>query len=467
MSQSADQRPRDRMAPWPLIAYAGPALPLAALTLPVYIHLPTYYASSLGLGLGLVGTLLLVARLWDMVTDPLVGVLSDRLGGRFGRRKPLILAGLPVTVLAAWLLLNPGEQAGAAHLLIWSLVLYTGWTMMILPLNALGAELSTDYHERSRIAAIREGFIVLGTLLALSLPLAVGALTERVDGSQPGDALMMVALFVVVLLPVTTLAMLRATPEPRFPKPMAPLSLTAGVRIMANNGPFRRLIVAYLINGIANGLPATLFLLFVGNVLQAEDQAGPLLFVYFLCGVAAVPVWLRLSRRFGKHLVWCGAMVWACAWFAVVPLLGAGDVGWFLLVCVMTGLSLGADLVLPSAMQADVVDLDRLESGEQRTGLYFAIWGMVTKLALALAVGIAFPILDGAGFVDGADNTPQALLVLALLYALLPVILKAAAIVLMRRYPITASVQEDVRRRIDEASAPATASGSAAHQATQ
>lgn len=439
-----------------LIAYGAPALPLAALVLPVYVFLPKFYATEVGLGLTLVGTLLVVARIWDVVTDPLVGILSDRLVTPFGRRRPWIVVGTPVVMVAVWFLYVPPDGAGALHLIGWSMVLYLGWTVMILPLSAWGAELSPDYDERSRIAAFREGFVVLGTLTALALPAALG----YVDAEEAGPALRVVAITVLVLLPVTVAAAVWRTPEPP-PATRRRVPWRQGLRVLSENRPMRRLISAYLLNGIANGLPATLFLLYVENVLQEGSRAGILLFVYFLCGILAVPVWLRLSFRFGKHRVWSAAMVWACAVFVWVPLLGPGDFWWFVAVCVLTGISLGADLVLPSSMQADVVDLDTLESGSQRTGLYFAIWGMVTKLALAGAVGIAFPLLDLAGFSDGGANSAFALFALAGLYSLAPVIFKAVSIVLMINYPITAKRQRDIRERIDRRVAAAEGTATA------
>ena len=426
-----------------LLAYGAPALPLAALTLPTYILLPNFYAGELGLGLAAVGLILLLARVWDVFSDPLVGQLSDRVDTRFGRRRPWVVAGTPLVMIAVWFLFVPPDGAGAAHLLVWSLVLYTGWTMMILPLTAWGAELSGDYNERSRIAAFRETAIILGTLLALGLPILFGG------GQSPaaGPSLALTAGMVIVLLPLSVIALLILTPEPA-PRIRARITLRRGLAVLRGNRPFRRLIAAYLINGVANGLPATMFVLYVSNVLQAPKQAAALLLVYFLAGILAVPVWLKLSYRFGKHRIWCWAMIWASAIFAAVPLLGAGDLWWFVAVCVLTGISLGADLVLPSSMQADVVDLDTEESGDQRTGLYFALWGMVTKLALALAVGLAFPLLDLSGFVDGADNAALALWTLIALYGLAPVIFKAVAIVLMWRYPITAERQAATRRRL-------------------
>ena len=178
----------------------------------------------------------------------------------------------------------------------------------------------------------------------------------------------------------------------------AALPFRQGLRLALANRPFRRLIAAFFLNGIANGLPATLFILFVQHVLGPEVSAGPLLLLYFVSGMVAVPFWLWLSYRLGKHRTWSLSMLWACAIFAWVPFLGQGDVVAFAVICVLSGASLGADLALPASMQADVIDLDRVRSGRRRTAFFFALWSMAGKLALACAVGIAFPVLDALGF---------------------------------------------------------------------
>jgi Na+/melibiose symporter-like transporter len=166
-----------------------------------------------------------------------------------------------------------------------------------------------------------------------------------------------------------------------------------------------------------------------------------------------MPLWLLLSRRFGKHRVWAGSMVWASAMFAAAPFLGEGDVWPFALICLLSGLSLGADLALPASIQADVVDLDRVASGRRRTGLFFAFWSMATKLALALAVGIAFPLLDLAGFSAEGGNDGTALLGLALLYGALPIPFKLAATLLIWRFPVDQTRQEALRRELEAAKA--------------
>ncbi|NJL07282.1 MAG: MFS transporter, partial [Methylacidiphilales bacterium] len=238
-------------------------------------------------------------------------------------------------------------------------------------------------------------------------------------------------------------------PEPAD-RSVSRLALREGTARMLANRPFRRLLAAFFLNGLANGFPATLFLFYVGDRLDASAYAGPLLLVYFLCGVAGVPVWLALAQRTSKHRAWSLAMLIACAAFVTAAFLGPGDAGLFLVVCVITGLTLGADLMLPGAIQADVIDLDTAATGEQRSGLYLAVWSLATKAALAVAVGIGFPVLSWAGF-DPAQGASSegGLIALAMLYAAVPVALKLAAIALMWRFPLGAVEQSRLRAAIE------------------
>ncbi len=431
-----------------LLGYGALGLPLAALNLPLYVYLPAYYAEELGLGLTTVGLVLFCARLLDTLTDPIIGELGDRTRTRFGRRRPWMIAACPLLIAASIMLFIPDGPVSPAYLFIWTTLAYLAWTMMILPFTALGAELSGDYHERSRIAGAREGFVVSGIILAAALPILLGLDAD----SQRGEILAVLGWSMAVLTPLALLSLLFLTSEPRISlRPSLPLM--AGLRIAWNNRPFLRLIAAYLLNGIANGLPATLFFLFVGDVLQVGSAAGPLLLLYFVAGIVGIPIWLRISKAIGKHRAWAAAMLWASAMFVWAPFLGAGDLVAFTIICGLSGLSLGADMALPASIQADVVDLDSEESGQQRTGLFFALWSMATKLSLALAIGIAFPLLDAIGFEAGGENEPSALIGLAVLYGLLPVAIKLLATALVWRFPIDAAEQAARQQRLaDQAS---------------
>lgn len=424
-----------------LFLYGLPALPLAALVLPVYVFLHPHYA-ALGVPLGVLGTVLLLARLWDAVTDPLVGWLSDRFQTPIGRRKPWMLAGLPLVLAGTWFLLVPPAGAGGWYLLGWSALLFLGWTLVMVPLTAWGAELSGDYHERTRVSAFREGAAVVGTVTALVLPVALGVGAA----GQEGDALRVLAIFVLVALPVTMLPALVFVPEP--PPVLGPRPrLREGIAVLAGNAPFRRLVLAYVLNGIANGLPSQLFFFFVQFRLMEGERAGPLLLAYFASGLLAVPLWLGLSRKYGKHRTWCGAMIWACGWFALVPFLGQGDFAAFLVVCIATGAALGADLMLPSSMQADVVDADTARTGTARTGLYFALWGLATKLAVALAA-LGLTAAGLFGFSVQGPNDGTALTALTLLYSLVPILFKMGAIALLWHWPLDEAAQAELRRKI-------------------
>lgn len=417
-----------------IAAYGGVALPLAMLLLPLYVYLPTFYADDLGLGLTAVGGVLLLARVWDIVTDPAVGWLSDRWSTRWGRRRPWMIVGAPLLVLSTWQLLVPGDDATIWGLAVWVFIFYLSATLVQAPYAAWGAELSGDYHRRTLVTTVREVFTLVGTVVAL---VAAAAFASDASGS-----LHIVAMLICIALPISIALAVSVTPD-RHGAPKQPHRTKASLTALVQNKPFFRLIAAYLLNGIANGLPAMLFLLFVGYVLGRADLAGPLLLTYFAAGIVGAPAWLWLSRRIGKHRAWAIGMTLAAVTFSGVPFLGQGDTALFAAICVLSGLALGADLALPPSLQADVIDVDTKKTGMRRAGLFFGLWNMATKLALALAVGMAFPLLDVAGFETGADTqTPQALFALALLYGGLPVAFKLAAIVLIWRFPISATSEE-------------------------
>jgi GPH family glycoside/pentoside/hexuronide:cation symporter len=442
---SADGEP----AATTLILYALPALPLAILTLPFYVVVPAFYAQA-GLPIALVGQSLLLVRIVDALSDPLVGVLADHWRPRFGRRRTLVLATTPLIALAALALFWPPQKVGIAYLGVWGALLSVSWTACLVPYMAWGAELSRSYAGRTRVVAFREAMTVTGTLLALIVAAALPAL--GFDGERA--VLTAFAVIVAAGLPLAALTAVAGVAEP-IERSHRRLDLREGLAQMLRNQPFLRLLVAFFVNGLANGLPATLFLFFVADRLGAPGAAGPLLVVYFVSGILGVPVWFLLARRTSKHRAWCLGMILATVAFAAAPLLGHGDVVAFAIVCLLTGLALAADVVLPPAIQADVIDLDTARSGEERSGLYFAVWALATKLALALAVGIAFPILGTFGF-DPASGvkTAAGLTTLAVLYAGAPVLLKALAIVLMWRFPLdaraVAGVAANVATRTDK-----------------
>jgi Na+/melibiose symporter-like transporter len=443
----AAARAGDTVAWTVLFSYGSLALPLAIGFLALQVFVPTYYAGVLGMSLTSVGVILLLARLWDTVTDPLIGYASERTPAWLGRRRIWVLCGVPVLALACWALFDPPSGAGAGYLLFWSAVVYMAGTMVIVPMNAWGAELSPDYHQRSRVSGARVIFGLVGTLVALVAPTLLG----QGDARDLGEALETIAFMVVVGLGISGLLVLRFVPD-RSTVVLRGGSILAAFSVLRGRTPFPKLLGCYLLNGIANALPATLFLLFATHVVQRPDLAGPWMAIYFSSMIVGTPIWVRFARSFGKDTCWRVGMAIACLAFSVVPFIGPGDEAIFVAVIVITGLAGGADLVLPASMQADMVDWDTLRTKSRRPGIFFAIWGTATKASFALAIGLAFPILDLVGFDASAEasNPPEQIMVLVTLYAIVPIALKLAALYFFRRYPLTPAAHARIRRRLEQ-----------------
>jgi len=424
------------------ILYALPAFVLALPTIPVFVLLPTFYAETLGLGLAIVGAVFFGLRLLDVVSDPILGWISDYIPERYGKRKfPMAVGGI-LGAPALIMLLSPPETVTAVYLALWGGVLYLAWTAIQIPYTAWAVALESDYTARVQLNGAREGAGLFGIV-------AAGVFGIVFAGSPEQDRFQWLAWATVFLGIITFLITLWFTPAGR------PVTTPKRFKLSfpSQNKLFLRVLGAWFINGLANGLPAVCLQLFVRHYIQADDQDMTIfLGIYFLFALLGLPLWLWMGKSVSKHRVWCFSMVAACLVFAAVPFLGPGDVIAFGVICALTGVCLGSDLALPTAVQADCADWDRLRFQEDRTGSLFAYWSMATKLALGVAIGIAFPVLGAFGL---EDKTPTgqvselSLLVLVVIYALLPIVLKGIAIAMMWRFPLGKKQHDAVRVRLE------------------
>lgn len=423
-----------------LLIYSLPGLVTAIPTIPVFTLLPAFYAGHVGLGLALTGVLLFVGRLFDVLSDPVVGWLADRNSGQ--QLRGLILIGALMLGPALLLLLNPpadpGQWVGSIWLLASSVLLYLGWTLVQIPYLTWGARLSDGYHQRTRVTISRETAVLIGILLSGSLPALLGGF-----GLDEAQSLAGLAWLAVILgIPAFALMLRKlALPRPHRPARVSWRGLT-------KNRLFTRLLAAWFLNGLAGGTTAVLFPLYCSHVLQVDDQTRNwLLAIYFVSAVAGIPLWLLLSRRLSRHRLWSLSMAVACPAFAFAAILGPGQWLEFALICVVTGLCLGADLALPPAIQADVADWDRLRYRRNRTAALFSLWNMAAKLALAVAAVIVLPLLGAMGLDD--EKVPaQAIALLAVIYALPACVLKLSAVGLVFDLPLTPARQRMIARRL-------------------
>lgn len=416
---------QNRLKKSTLFSYAATAIPLAMLGLPLYIYLPTFYAQNVGLSVTLVGLILFLSRLTDVITDPLVGLYSDRFESKYGKRKPFMLLGSLLLTVSFYALIHPPKNHLELWLLGFSMLVYLGWSIVSIPYLAWSAEITSDYHEKTRLSAARELFTILGALAALLIPYLYGV-SESADESL---TLLYMAFLVtlIVLLPLT----LWGT-KGRESKVGKSNGLKELRTVWQKIPSLRKLQMSFLLNSLANALPATLFLFYVQLVLEEESKTGPLLLLYFASGIAGLPFWTMLAKKLGKRKSWQASMLLASAAFIFVPFLVSGDLMWFGLITFVSGLSLGADMALPSSIQADVVQKIQNEKTAY-AGILFGIWAMLTKFALALAVGLGFVILGAVGFEPDAP-TPLALTTLSLLYGGAPVLFKMLSFWIMSDY---------------------------------
>jgi GPH family glycoside/pentoside/hexuronide:cation symporter len=394
-----------------VLAYGLLGLPLAFAALPIYVHVPRFYADVAGMELALLGFILLGARLLDAGIDPWLGWLADRVP-----RPTMVAVALLPFALGFVALLNPSGEYPAAWLLGSLALTYLGFSAASVAYQAWGADVGTDSALRTRLTAAREGFGLVGVVLAAALP---GLLAADLGAGIARLAWILPPLLLVAAL--ITFSQVGAGQALRAPsQPLLP-SLR---RVMADRA-FRRLLAVFVANGIAAALPATLFLFFVADVLQVEAASGPLLALYFVAGAASLPLWVRISARHGRTAAWLIAMGVSIVAFAGASLLGAGDLWAFAAICLASGLALGADLALPAAIAAD------LGERQGQAGACFGVWNFVAKLNLALAAGLALPLLGLLGYVPGGDSGLPAL---TFAYALLPLAFKAVAVLLLWRW---------------------------------
>lgn len=424
-------KPGTRCTKGQVFSYSALSIPLAMLGLPAFIYLSPFYAETVGLSLSTLGFVLLVSRLWDMVNDPLIGFLSDKSG----QRLPWILWGTPLLLLGTWCVFTAPFGASPGWLLFWLFVFYLGWTCVSVPYAAMVADTIPDTNERTRLITWRESFGVVGLVAALVVPNVL----PRADGvSAPEHALSILSLLLLLVTPPLMFIFWRVWRGVAVEKKSDVKELLIAWRAILKDTTFRRLLGAYTVNALANALPGLLFFFFASDRLGlSDDTANIFLLIYFVAAALGMPIWLRLSKNYPKQTVWRWAMLVTCGIFVVAALLPYGASTGFLLVCIGTGLCLGADVVLPASLQTDLIQKAAAEqNGVSAAGAYVGLWGIATKLAVA-GGSVIYPVLELAGYDPKAvEHSADALLALGICYAVVPIVLKLIAIHWMSRIKV-------------------------------
>ncbi|MCY3640778.1 MAG: MFS transporter [Gammaproteobacteria bacterium] len=429
-----------------LASYSGVSAPLAAMTMPIAVYLPPFYGESMGLSLTTVGLIFTLARIWDVVTDPVMGAIIDRFDTRWGRRKHWIAIALPLLMVSVWMVFMPNpDRVSPAYLGFWLLLLYVGYTMMTIAHQSWGAELTTTYDDRSRLYGWRELFVIGGMTLVLAIPAAV----ELLGSSETALKVASMGWFCLILFPLTALATLVFVPDARSVANMA-IDWKEAAKVMLANRTLWRLLLTDLTTGFASTASGVLYIFFATYVFELPEHASIALLFYFLASFAAMPAWLKIAYRLGKDrtikiALLYGVTIKVGLYFVAEP----GNVALLWGYTLIYGVAFGAAPALLRSMMADLTDEDALRTGKQRAGLFFALLTTTNKLGSAIAVGTVLTLIERLfGFTPGADNSQAAIDGLFITYCAAPFLALGVAYLPLIRYPLSRERHAEIRAQL-------------------
>lgn len=418
-----------------LMAFSALAIPVSAAQLPIINFLPSIYAQQFGISLAALGTIFLLERVWGVFADPIVGILSDRTRSRFGRRRPWIAVGVVIFALASAALFLPPQGVTPLYLGVALFVFYLAYSMIQIPYWAWSGELSSDYHERTRVAVFYNVATAVALLLIMLLPAAIDQLGL---GDDRLKLAVMGGLVLLALAPAAWMT-LRAFPERPSPDVSTTkrLGFLATVRIIAQERLILKIILSDLAVTMGQGVRGSLLLFVVAHYVGRPEWGATLMLTQFVFGIAAGPIWLQVARHIGKQrTAIVGELVQVAinlSLLAITP----GSLALLISLTIAQGLAQNSGNVMLRAMVSDVADAHHQKTGQDRTALFFSAFSISMKLGLALAVGITLPLVAALGFdPKAAQNTSGALTGLLVVFALGPALAHLASALLLRGFTV-------------------------------
>lgn len=425
-----------------LVLFGLVNLPLSMLMSPTAAILPNFYLEYSAVTLAGLATATFVARLFDAVTDPLIGYLSDRSGAR----KPWMILGAVVVAAGTWFLFNPPDDAGIGHLLAWYLLVTLGWTLVEIPHTAMAAELSTGYHERSRIALWRQLLGFAGGILFMAAPmLLIGNATEF----SPA-VMRQLALFIMLALPLFVALMCLKVPEPARRVRARPVQPGDLLRAFRDTRPLQYFLLTQVLFGLATGAVASLFVIYARWHLGLPDKVSHIAVPMTLAMALGMPLWLQVMKHVDKHRAWAIAAVGMILTLLLVPWIEPGPGALRPMTGVMAGFGffLGLSSIALPSLLADIVDYDIWRNRRDRAAIFFSFQALVTKLNQGIGGAIALAIPASFGFSTEGPLSEQAVLGLKIAFVAWPCLLLLPMVVLAWRYPLGRRAHATLARRI-------------------
>jgi len=438
-----------------LIAFSTLAMPVAASQVPLNVYLPAILAQHFGIALSTLGAIFLLAKSWGVVTDPLIGVLSDRNGGRFGRRRTWIAGGGLLLGLATLLLFFPVAGVTPLYVAGALFAFYLAWSMVQIPYLAWSAEISGDYDERTRVATFQTVASALALLLVLVLPTVVDQVAPK-NGALKLNVMGGLLLgLLAIALPLALRAFAERPPAPAGPRP----KLGETLKVVWSNPLLVRVLASDFAVTLGQSIRGTLFVFVVSAYMGLPQWSSGLFLAQFVFGLAAGPIWMRVAYRIGKHRAAVSGELAQVAINLGLLFVMPGNLPLLLGLTIAQGLAQGSGNLMLRAMVGDVADQDRLKTGQNRTALFFSVFSTSAKAAMAVAVGVTLPLVAWLGFdPKAATNTPEALRGLLLVFALGPAAAHLVSALLVAGFPLDAKAHAAIRSQLAEreAATPST-----------
>ncbi len=456
MNTTLDQR-RGRV-PWGTVfAYGAPTVGAGYMYLLVGLYVMKFSTDVLLIAPAVMGVIFSISRVWDAISDPLVGYLSDRTVGSFGRRRTWMAASVIPIGAAFVMVFSPPADLSAAALIGWMAVAVIGFysvmTVFFVPHLSLGAELSDDYHERSRLFGIRHAFYTFGSILCLASFQVLIWAEDQGEAAVRQTALELAIVATVVMAFLIGFAVIRLRERVDFQGRVSERPFRAFADVVRNPHA-RLLIIVTFIENVGSAAIGVLTLYVAQYVVGAGSMAPLIILSYMIPSAFSVPLWIPLSRRYGKKRLWFFSMLLTGASFGgmfVLPFLDTVDARLITIIvlAVFAGFAAGCGGTISTSIQGDVIDYDEYVTGERKEGTYFAAWNFVYKCAMGAMLMLTGFVLQAAGFVPNEVQSMQTQIAIVSLYSLFPLVCYAIGAMLFRRFKLNEQAYAEIRSVLD------------------
>jgi GPH family glycoside/pentoside/hexuronide:cation symporter len=448
----------DRVS-WPTVfAYGAPGVGAGYMYLLLGLYVMKFSTDVLLIAPAVMGLIFSASRVWDAISDPVVGYLSDRTRVKFGRRRSWILASVIPIGIGFYMVFSPPEGLTSGQLSAWMAIaiigFYSAMTLFFVPHLSLGAELSVNYHERSRLFGMRHAFFTFGSILSLiSMQILITAEGQG-EAVVRETARELAILAIVIMTAFTLYAAFQLRERKEFQGRVGNNPFKAFADVW-RNAHARLLIVVTFIENIGSAAIGVLTLYVAQYVVGAPQWAPAIILTYMIPSTISVPMWIPLSRRFGKIRVWMCSMLGTAVSFGgmfALPFLSTVDDKLILIfiMAFVAGLAAGAGGTIGPSVQGDVIDFDEYKTGERKEGSYFAAWNFVYKSAMGVMLLLTGFVLEFAGFLPNQEQSMQVQIAMVSLYGLFPLVCYVTGAYLFSRFKLDETEHARIRAELDK-----------------